>query len=438
MAAAPDSTGLTTSALDSVLDNPATALPAIKEAVGKLAQLLDSKTDPAGMVVRVAGKIPSGDLPTLEYALNSDALSAISVLTPAANKIPYYTGASTAALTTLTVAMRTLLGAADLATFRQAAGLSVGSDVQAHHIELDELVVAGAAAAGDEETPPVVGFVKRLEDGQYVVGPAGETDLSIVPTMISSALEAYDRTLDAARFVTATEAYSRFAPLLDRHEMLLALGFPNRRGFGWDLQCWTVTVSPLTGFAAGTGSSYNSVASTSEHPGQTEIRSGTVAGSGYRIYAGAPKTMELNSGSYVECVFQIPTFAGATFLFGFNSDSDVEAGVNGAFFWLENSGAITPKTLNGGAATTGAGATLTADTWYRARVERLAAGARFTIRTAPTWDAAGTSVIDETLTTNLPVGAGHEVSPCLGAISSSTTSGQCIVRLSEYRGNMVY
>jgi hypothetical protein len=58
--------------------------------------------------------------PTLSL---STALSTIGGLTPAADQLPYYTGASTAALTTLSAYGRTLIDDADAATARTTLGL---------------------------------------------------------------------------------------------------------------------------------------------------------------------------------------------------------------------------------------------------------------------------------------------------------------------------
>jgi hypothetical protein len=51
------------------------------------------------------------------------ALASVGALTPAADRIGYYTGAATAALATLTAFARTLLDDADAATSRATLGL---------------------------------------------------------------------------------------------------------------------------------------------------------------------------------------------------------------------------------------------------------------------------------------------------------------------------
>jgi hypothetical protein len=68
---------------------------------------------------------------TLYYAdgalLLKAPLSTINGLTPAADRLPYYTGASSAALATLTSYARTLLDDADAATARTTLGLTTGT-----------------------------------------------------------------------------------------------------------------------------------------------------------------------------------------------------------------------------------------------------------------------------------------------------------------------
>lgn len=76
------------------------------------------------------------------------ALSAIGALTPASDRIPYYTGVSAAALTTLTAFGRSLIDDADAATARGTLGLVIGTDVQAYNANL--ATIAGLSAVNDD------------------------------------------------------------------------------------------------------------------------------------------------------------------------------------------------------------------------------------------------------------------------------------------------
>jgi hypothetical protein len=85
-------------------------------------------TDP---VLSILGKATLEEIrAALDVPQGTAALDSVSGLTPAANRLAYYTGANTAALTPLTAFMRTLLDDADASSARDTLGAVGISTVQ--------------------------------------------------------------------------------------------------------------------------------------------------------------------------------------------------------------------------------------------------------------------------------------------------------------------
>ena len=141
------------------LDSELTALAGLTSAADKVPYFTGSGTAAVTDLTSTARSLlddasTSAMRTTLGLAIGTDVqaydaeLAALAGLTSAADKVPYFTGSGTAALTDLTSTARSLLDDASTSAMRTTLGLAIGTDVQAYDAELAAL--AGTTSAADK------------------------------------------------------------------------------------------------------------------------------------------------------------------------------------------------------------------------------------------------------------------------------------------------
>lgn len=145
-----------------------------------LSDLPDKTAARANLLLGTAATVNSGtgsaDFRTnaqndARFQLLSAVLNILAGQTPAADQLPYYTGASTGALTPLTAFARTLLDDASQAAARTTLALTPGTDVQAFDADLTALAALAAT-----------GFIARTGAGAVAARTLVSADGTVVFT----------------------------------------------------------------------------------------------------------------------------------------------------------------------------------------------------------------------------------------------------------------
>ena len=164
------------------------------------------------------------------------------------------------------------------------------------------------------------------------------------------------------------------------------------------------------------------VASDANHPGAIYLRDSTTANGGYRFLTDI-SSFRITGGEVTEFVFKpVSVRAAASFRFGFQDSTAIQTAPTDGVFINVVGNATNPilsgKTRNNNTeSVTGTTYTLTANTWYRAKIE---VNADATLITFTLYSEAGTQLWQQTLSTNIPKTAGREVG--WGIIAGETST----------------
>jgi len=131
-------------------------------------------------------------------------LAALAGLTSAANKLPYFTGSGTAALTDLTSQARGLLDDASYSDMRTTLGLAIGTDVQAYNSTL--AAVAGGTYTGDDSITTVGTITSGVWNGTDIAIADGGTGASTAANARNNLAET-----SASGLTTSTPTLARIA-----------------------------------------------------------------------------------------------------------------------------------------------------------------------------------------------------------------------------------
>lgn len=163
-----------------------------------------------------------------------------------------------------------------------------------------------------------------------------------------------------------------------------------------------------------------SIASIANHPGIQRLSSSASASSGHQIgIITSPDALLLQGGEVAEYILRVVNTASLFLVAGFHDNDNIGTPTDGA--WFELSGTtLNGKTANNSTiSTTSSSYVITANTWYRLKVE-VSTGA--SLVTFTLYDSSGVVLWTDSLSSNIPTAAGRETDMKLGAIWTAASA----------------
>lgn len=179
----------------------------------------------------------------------------------------------------------------------------------------------------------------------------------------------------------------------------------------------SVDNDPFNGVSilSGTASAQTDVAN---HRGIWRLTSAASSNSGYYIGLNMASSVLISGGETAEFIFSLPVIAGNLVnRLGFLDAVTVSNPIDGVFLSITGA-VISGKTFsNSSTSTTATTYTLSVSTWYRGKVEinNTATLATFTI-----YDDNGNVLWTDSLSTNIPTGAGRETGFAVNSVKNNT------------------
>ncbi len=182
---------------------------------------------------------------------------------------------------------------------------------------------------------------------------------------------------------------------------------------------------PFPGIAVSGGIISSTLAHIANHPGVVVFRGSGTSGGGAYISSVMPYC--INGSEIFECVFLVNSLANATIRLGMHDSVSGADAVDGIYLEIASTGVATGKSAaNSSRTATGTTVTLSANTWYRLRIEMNSTAA---IATYYIYDAAGTELWTDYVDANLPTGAGREVTCVKLTATKANTSSQDVLSI---------